>query len=177
MIRLICLVAVLSLALVAHPADAKKDQTKERDSDKAVRFTDALEKDPFAKDAQDMRRWLLGWVEETPDYIVVVCDILGPVPSEEPKYSAELMVQQLFGNVRFQIRNPAQKDELSVQVAGVESVLAVYRLILAKDPTARIEYFDELLEVQKKGQLREHMEPIVDERCAERDERQQVASL
>lgn len=169
--RLICLLAMLSLTTVAGGVEPK-----ERDADKAVRLTDALEKDPFAPDAGDMRKWLIEWLVETPDYLVTICDILGPVPAEDPKYSAELMGQMMFGNVRFQIRNPAQKDELLFQVAGVESVLTVYSVIVRKDSTARLDYFDELLELQGKGKLREHMEPIITDKCSRQDERQQVAS-
>jgi hypothetical protein len=164
-------VLICAMALCATAAAV---ELGEKDADKAVRFTDALEKNPFAEDATDMRRWLIGWLEETPDYLVVVCDVLGPEPANS-KYGAELFGQMLFGNVRFQIRNPAQKDETSLQVAGVESVLATYRAMLAKDPAARVEYLDELLALQKQGKLREHLEPTIAEKCSEPDERQQVA--
>lgn len=155
-------------------ATAAAVELGEKDAEKAVRFTDALEKNPFAEDATDMRRWLIGWLEETPDYTVVVCDVLGPEPTQS-KYGAELFGQLLFGNVRFQIRNPARKDETSLQVAGVESVLNAYSVILVKDPTAHVGYLDELLALQKQGKLRDHLEPVVAEKCSEPDDRQQVA--
>lgn len=155
-------------------ATAAAVELGEKSAEKAVRFTDALEKNPFAEDAPDMRRWLIQWLEETPDYLVVVCDVLGPEPATS-KYGAELFGQMLFGNVRFQIRNPTRKDETSFQVAGVESVLITYSAILVKDPTAHVGYFDELLALQKQGKLRDHLEPIIAEKCSEPDDRQQVA--
>jgi hypothetical protein len=157
MIRLLVMAALTLLAQGAWAGES--------DADKAVRITDALEKNPFAADAEEQRTWLIEWLVETPDYLVTVCDILGPVPSEEPKYAMELMAQMMFGNVRFQIRNPASHDELQFQLAGVASALAVYRLIVAEDPTARLDYFDGLLAVQAEGRLREHMEPIITDKC------------
>lgn len=155
-------------------ATAAAVELGEKDAEKAARFTDTLENHPFAEDATDMRRWLIQWLEETPDYLVVVCDVLGP-ESAQSKYGAELFGQMLFGNVRFQIRNPAREDETSFQVAGVESVLATYRAILVKDPAAHVGYLDELLALQKQGKLRDHLEPIITEKCSEPDRRQQVA--
>ena len=168
--RLASLICAMALC-----ATAAAVELGEKEAEKAVRFTDALEKNPFAEDAADMRRWLIGWLEETPDYLVVVCDVLGPEPAAS-KYGAELFGQMLFGNVRFQIRNPTRKDETSFQVAGVESVLTTYSAILAKDPRAQVAYLDELLALQKHGKLRDHLEPIITEKCSEPDDRQQVAS-
>jgi hypothetical protein len=170
------LCVLLCSALVSAPMFAA-EPAAEKDADKAVRFTLALEKQPLADEAPEMRRWLLEWVVETPDYTVLVCDILGPIPNEDVPYGSELGVQQLFGNVTYQIRNPGDKDETRFQVAGVESVLKAYQAILAEDPKAHIGYFDGLLVEQRKGRLREHLEPIITDKCSERDERQQVVSL
>ncbi len=170
-LRVLICSALFSAPLLAAEPPAEKEV------DKAVRFTLALEKQPLADKAPEMRRWLLEWVIETPDYTVTICDILGPIPGEDVPYGSELGVQQLFGNVTYQIRNPGDKDEMRMQVAGVESVLKAYQAILAEDPKAHIGYFDGLLVEQRKGRLKEHMEPIITDKCSEGDERQQVASL
>jgi hypothetical protein len=146
------------------------ESAAERDTDKVVRLTDALEKDPLGEQASESRRWLVQWLTDTPDYAVTVCDILGPVPGKKLRYSGELMTQLLFGNVVYQIKNPTQKDETLFQLAGVESVLKVYAAILVKDPDSHIKYFDELLEKQKQGLLKEQMAPKISKACTKQIE-------
>jgi hypothetical protein len=150
-------------AIAAGPAT-------ERVTDKVVRLTDALEKDPLGDQAAESRRWLVEWLTDTPDYTVTVCDILGPVPSKKLRYGGELMSQLMFGNVAYQIRNPTQKDETLLQLAGVESVLKVYAAILVKDPDSHIKYFDELLEKQKQGLLKQQMAPTISKACTNQTE-------
>ncbi|MCL1635276.1 hypothetical protein M2650_11630 [Luteimonas sp. SX5] len=131
-----------------------------------VRFTRALEVDPLGENSSRVRGTLIEWLRNTQDYTVVVCDILGPIPGEKPPHSAELLVQQMFGNVAYQIEHPSEKDRNRLQVAGVESVLKAYSAILAEDAQARIPYLDGLLAERKKGALARHMGPIIAKGCA-----------
>lgn len=156
--------ALVCLLLVTFTASAA-DGRVEKDADKAVRYTQALEANPMRSDAREMRQWLIEWVAATPDFTVTVCDILGPVPSTKVKYGPELLLQQMFGNVTFQIKNPTRTDSVSVQTAGVESMLRAYAAILAKDPDAHIAHFDKLLGKQKDGSLKSHMAPLVTRSC------------
>ncbi len=133
--------------------------------DNVVRYTRELESHPLGADAPELRRQLLTWVEQTPDYAVVVCDILGPIPSGRPKYGNELLVQQVFGNVSYQIQHPDVKDIIRLQIAGVESVLKAYQAILDKDGSARISYLDGLLDHQNRGDLAESMAPTIRAKC------------
>ncbi len=73
----------LGLAMLAsHVVQAAAVQTTdastpvETDTAKAVRYTRALEAAPLAENALDMRKWLLRWILETPDYTVLVCNML-----------------------------------------------------------------------------------------------------
>lgn len=154
---LICLLSTCVPAMPVHAA--------EKDVARAVRYTEALETNPMHKDGKRMRQWLVEWLNATPDFTVTVCNILGPVPSTKVKYGPELFLQQMFGNVTFQIRNPTKTDSISVQTAGVVSLLKAYSTILAKDPGAGIPYFDNLLAKQRAGQLRDHMAPLIVQRC------------
>jgi hypothetical protein len=159
--RLLALFACLLLtSLPALPA-----QNAEKDVDKAVRYTEALESNPMRSDAKRMRQWLVEWLAATPDFEVTVCDILGPVPGDKLKYGPELLLQQMFGNVTFQIKNPTKTDSISVQTAGVVSLLKAYSMILAKDPNAHIPYFDNLLAKQRAGELKDHMAPLIVRHC------------
>jgi hypothetical protein len=158
--RLALLACLLLTSVPAMPApDAEKD------IDKAVRYTEALELNPMRTDAKRMRQWLMEWLAATPDFTVTVCNILGPIPGTKVKYGPELFLQQMFGNVTFQIKNPSKTDSISIQTAGVASLLKSYSVILAKDPGANIPYFDNLLTKQRAGQLRDHMAPLIVRSC------------
>jgi hypothetical protein len=141
-------------------------KTTETATVRAIRYTNILETDPLGENSIEMRRWLLQWITNTPDFTVIVCDILGPIPKDETiLYGPELLVQQMFGNVSYQINNPDNTDKFSQQFAGVESLLKAYSAILAKDPKARIPYFDDLLSKQKQNLLKVHMVSVVANGC------------
>lgn len=162
-------IAILLPLLLAAGA-AWSQQPSGGDSEEAkrvvLRYTRALEVDPLADTAPRTRRMLVEWLQDTKDYTVVVCDILGPIPAEKPPHSAELLAQQMFGNVAYQIEHPGEKDRNRLQIAGVESMLKSYSAILAEDPQARIPYLDGLLAEKKKGRLARHMAPIIAKGCA-----------
>ncbi|HJR74154.1 MAG TPA: hypothetical protein VJ806_11010 [Luteimonas sp.] len=159
-----------ALFLLLLAAGAASAQQPPPDSDEAkrvvLRYVRALEVDPLAETAPRARRMLMEWLKDTKDYKVVVCDILGPIPAQKPPHSAELLGQQMFGNVAYQIEHPGEKDRNRLQVAGVESMLKSYSALLAEDPQARIPYLDGLLAERKKGRLAQHMAPIIAKGCA-----------
>lgn len=161
-------IASLALMLAAGAASAQQPPAAYPGEAErfVVRFTRALEVDPLGETAPRVRRSLVEWLQNTKDYTVVVCDILGPIPGENPPHSAELLAQQMFGNVAYQIEHPGEKDRNRLQVAGVESVLKSYSAILAEDDRARIPYLDGLIAERKKGTLAQHMAPIIAKGCA-----------
>lgn len=158
---------LLPLLLAAGAAWSQQPSGDSEEAKRVVlRYTRALEVDPLADTAPRARRMLVEWLQDTKDYTVVVCDILGPIPAEKPPHSAELLAQQMFGNVAYQIEHPGEKDRNRLQIAGVESMLKSYSAILAEDPQARIPYLDGLLAEKKKGRLARHMAPIIAKGCA-----------
>ncbi|MFC4763892.1 hypothetical protein [Dyella koreensis] len=149
---------------------AVPSQHAEKDTDKFVRLTEALEADPLRSDGKAVRGWLMEWLTAAPDYTVTICDILGPIPNEDGvPHGPELLMQQMFGNAAYQIKTPGKTDMFSQQLAGMESVLRAYSAILAKDPGAHIPYFDDLLARQRNGSLREFMALVVGKGCAKKD--------
>ena len=157
--------AVLLFSLLMFAPVFAADKA-ESDAQKAARYTAALEKDPFASDAKEMRTWTFQWLVDTKDYRVVLClNILGTKKVDEVPYGGELMVQQMFGNVAYQINNPGKHDEASKQVAGMESMLKAYSVIIARDAKARMPYLDNLLAEQKKGTLKDYLAPVVQKSC------------
>lgn len=160
-------IASIGLLLAAGAVSAQDAPPRPGEAEQfVVRFTRALEVDPLGESSSRVRGTLIEWLQNTKDYTVVVCDILGPIPGEKPPHSAELLVQQMFGNVAYQIEHPSEKDRNRLQVAGVESVLKAYSAILSEDTQARIPYLDGLLAERKKGTLAQHMGPIIAKGCA-----------
>jgi hypothetical protein len=159
---------LLAAGVAAHAAETQSPEAAKKDAESAVRITESLEKDPWRADADADRQWLLSWVVETPDYMVKICDVLGPIPGDENVPNGrELLLQHMFGNVSWQIRHPGKTDLVALQAAAMESLLKVYAAFIAKDEKARIEYFDGLLEQQRKGTLAQHLAPLVNERCVD----------
>jgi hypothetical protein len=159
------LLAAVACLLIGSSAANAAGTTLEKEVEKAVRYTEELEANPMRKDAREMRQWLIQWLAETPAISVTVCDILGPIPGTKVKWGPELFLQQLFGNAAYQLKNPEKSDSISVQTAGVESLLKAYTVILAKEPGAKIPHFDKLLSKQRDGSLKSYMAPLVVKSC------------
>ena len=104
-------IALIGLLLAAGTVSAQDAPPRPGEAEQfVVRFTRALEVDPLGESSSRVRGTLIEWLQNTKDYTVVVCDILGPIPGEKPPHSAELLVQQMFGNVAYQIEHPGEKD-------------------------------------------------------------------
>ena len=154
---------LLVLALIVEPS---WPQAQESETAKVVRFVAALESDPLGAESAEKREWLLSWVTETPDYTVVLCDVLGPIPKTDVPHGRELLLQYMFGNVAYQIQN-GKGDGVLPQVAGVESLLHAYSAIVEQKPDGHIPYFDELLALQRQGNLVERMIPLAAAKCTD----------
>lgn len=160
----------LTLLMLFAPAVRAAAPDSETDAQRAVRYNALLEKDPFSPDAPEMRKRLLNWLVETPDYTVNVClDVLGPKHTKNTPHGAELVVQQMFGNVAYQITHPGQHDEVELQVAGMESTLRAYAAIIPGHPKWHIKYLDSMLKKQAKGELKSYLTPLVNKSCHKKD--------
>ena len=151
----------------AQAPPATTATTPESESARFVRYTRALEASPDRADALEFRQWLMNWAVETPDYIVNVCDVLDlPNPGgDTTPHAGELLLQMMYGNAAFQIENGAQTDELSKQVAAVESALRAYAAFLAKDAKATVPHLDALIAKRDAGTLRAYLAPVVEKEC------------
>ena len=154
------------LGFIAFLASATSTPAAETNEAKFIRLTEQLERDPLGDADKSVRTWLMDWVAESKEITVVVCDILGPIPTEKVPYGAELFTQSLFGNAAFQIAHPEQmQNKVAAQLAGVRSLLRAYAAILAKDPDAHIPYFDRLLTEDRGGSLEALLTPTIDQKC------------
>ena len=155
------------LILSAFSAGAADTPAKETNAQKFVRLTRELERDPFSDRDKSKRAWLLMHAIDSKDIMVTVCDVLGPLPSDNVPHGGELVMQAMFGNAAFQLEHPHTRDEQAMQVAGMESLLSAYASILNEEPAARIPYFDEMQAKQAKGELAAPMAPAIKAKCTE----------
>ncbi|AWH48847.1 hypothetical protein C1925_06600 [Stenotrophomonas sp. SAU14A_NAIMI4_5] len=114
-----------------------------------------------------MRRWLFNWALETPDYQVIICPVLGlpETVDEETSIAPEVLAQQTFGNLAYQITEGSDGEELDRQLAGVESALKAYAVFMKADPSLKIPGVDHLAALKKAGTLRAHVAAVIEEKC------------
>lgn len=153
--------------LVAAALPALAWAAPEAETARFVRETRQLEVSPLQPGADDMRRWLFNWALETPDYQVIICPVLGlpETVDEETSIAPEVLAQQTFGNLAYQITEGSDGEELDRQLAGVESALKAYAVFMKADPSLKILGVDHLAALKKAGTLRAHVAAVIEEKC------------
>ena len=154
MLRAIAL--TLLFAAAARPALARGPSTAE-ERKRAVETTRKLEREPLSRSSTEARKWLFQWIVEIPDIHVTSCN--GPLDvlqkDEEDPYGQILYVQAVFGMAAFLVEHPAKKNDwITVQTAGIESVLRTYESLRKADSEARWKELDRLAAARKSGKLR-----------------------
>jgi hypothetical protein len=72
-------------------------------------------------------------------------------------------MQQTFGMAVFKLENPDKKnDEKAAQLAGFESMLRTYEVMVAQDEKAKNPEMDALLAKQKSGELKAVLDAAFD---------------
>ncbi|BDG01606.1 hypothetical protein [Anaeromyxobacter oryzae] len=161
--------AALALAALAPALALARGPSTPTERRRAVETTRRLEQQPLAKSSNAERRWLLQWIVEIPDIHVQGCS--GPLDAlaqdqDGERYGRLLFVQSMFGMAAYQVEHPKEKDWVTIQTAGIESVLRAYRSLLRSEPNARWEELDALLVAAKAGQLEAVVEKTM-EGCGE----------
>lgn len=153
-------------ALLSPVALGAQEPTGESDASRALRYTRVLEARPFDPAALPMRSWLAQWITESPDVMVVVCDVLGPVPGEDLPMGPELLLQYMAGNAAFQLQNPGSRtDPLKPPLAGIASMLLAYQAALQANPQARIPLYDQWIEQQATGAFERDRSADIQVKC------------
>lgn len=122
-----------------------------------VALTHKLEQNPLDKSLYDEKAWAKQWLEDIPDVNVNICaPVLFGVDfiKEQNKYTPQLSYQATFAEAVYIIEHPDKKSDTTAQyIAGVESALKAYSVIVKSDPAAKSKALDDLLEKQKQGKL------------------------
>lgn len=139
---------LLLLGIFAFGIQTSFAQSK-ADKDKAafISNTRLLEKKPFDDNAPLARQWNFKWLTDTKDVTITVCSgTLKLIPEKKNKFHSELFLQFNFGMAVFSLQNPDKKDdEVAATVAGLESALRTYEVMVAENPKAKNQAMDDLL--------------------------------
>jgi hypothetical protein len=156
--KLSTIIAILIIGLTAQAAFAQSQADKDK---KAFLInTRILEKKPFDPNANAARQWNFKWVSDTDQVSVVVCgESFKLIPEKKNKFKGELLMQYMFGMAAYKLENPDKKDdENAAQLAGVESMLRTYEVMVAENDKAKNAELDALLVKQKNGELQKAIE-------------------
>lgn len=89
-----------------------------------------------------------------PVEFTVCLDQLGPLLQTKDEGHAAVFWQSVFGSGDFVEQYPDRaKDKYAYMVAGLESALRSYEIILPKNPKSRLPLLDELVKVRNDGRL------------------------
>ena len=154
---------LVALACVAQDTSGAPSTRAERD--RAVKITQQLEADPLNPALRPDRQWLLEWIKAVPDIVVNVC--VDPAQEKsEYRYNRELVMQKLFSSAEYIIQSSSRnRNDLSVETAGVEGALKAYQAILKKYPDSHSPYWDRLLKKQQDGTLRDYVDAYMQTAC------------
>lgn len=142
--------------LTSFSVVVRSQQPATTDAETLVQAWSFLEEKPLDDRAREMRAWAITYVSSTDDVTVVLCggDLRKPLLDKKNKNSSELLSQYAIGMAAFKLRNPDKKDdENAAQVAGMESALKVYQLIIKDRPKTQTAGMDDLVAKRDKGLL------------------------
>lgn len=144
--KLLLAAAVLSLfSTSAFAADASSAEDKA----KVITISRTLEADPLAANGRELRTWAIKFISEAPDVAVIVCmDPMSDLLHDKRyKYSGELLTQEMIGQAAFVIEHPeVDPKSTGAIIGGMTSMLKAYQSLLAKDPKAKRDYLDAIVD-------------------------------
>ena len=151
-INMLALALVLAFGLV--PVSVAQAQSSAQDRARFVSITRQLEATPLQADSRADREWALQWLTEVPDVSVTICmTSLGNLGGDY-RYGGEVALQYVFAMAVQVIEHPeTASDQNALQLAGAEGALRAYRSILGREPEAKSDVLDSLLETEAGGGL------------------------
>lgn len=148
------ILAFFILGILTQTALAQNTSTIDKPT--FIKAAKILEQDPFIKDAKKYREALTFYLIETKDVSLVLCTSEATKAAFDKKYkfSNELFSQNMYGMAVFKLENPDKAtDEKATQLAGVESMLRAYEVMVKQNPKAKFAAVDSLLDKRTNGSL------------------------
>ena len=152
--KLSMIIALLAIGLTAQIGLAQTQKEKDRAS--FISNTKLLERKPLDPNADIARQWGFKWVADTDEVSVVLCsDTMKLIPEKKNKFKSELLMQFTFGMAVFKLEHPDKKDdENAAQLAGIESMLRAYEVMIAENDKAKNVELDGLLVKRNNNELK-----------------------
>ena len=128
----------------------------------ADRLLTSLEQDPLSADAPARRMVLTAWVVASPEVGELVPDdkYVGDIFSSDHPYSSELFMQYMFGIALAQAKKSDSSERSAHIEAGIRSMLAAYKSLVAADESLRDRFLDELDRFRQLGKLASYIESV-----------------
>src|SRR5258706_993215 len=154
---------LLLLSASSHAADAVNPIT----NDKVSQLSLMLERKPLGKGGGMLRALLLDWEDNSKDVVDVVCPgLFKSLLDKSTPYQPILFSQFIIGSAASQIATPSAKGQLMPQqLAGIRSMLHVYRSLRALDSNVSLPELDNYAAHDADGTLEPFMKPPADSDC------------
>lgn len=143
---------VCGFVLLAPKLSAQATSTSQERAGWA-RLAHQLERNPLDPRLSREGSRAVARLVEIHDFHVVLCDEFFRGFDGQYKYSQEMVRQYVLATAAFQIEHGA--DMVAENLAGAESALRAYQVILRKDPKARSEWLEELEKEENGGTLKD----------------------
>lgn len=132
-----------------------------------IKTARALEEKPFDKETVKMREKSLRWIIETDQVHIVACSgVLSPFLDKKNKLGGELTTAYTIGMAAFKLENPDKaSDENAAQLAGLETALKSYEVMLKEKPKNKFDAVNELLAKRTDGTLAKY---VADAECGKK---------
>lgn len=140
-------VALALAAIAATPGAAQK-----ADHQQLFDAKHFLEDNPFDKDAVALRGWALQWINKTKDVTVLLCEVSTVFVDDKKKVGPELLAQYMIGMATFKLQNKGAEEQ-TAQLAGLDSALNAYRVMVEQKPEVKDPAFDALQQKRADGDL------------------------
>ena len=93
-------------------------------------------------------------------------DLLAHALDDDYPYSREVNLQVVLSGAALTIEHPSKaRNDVAVYTAGVEGALRAYEGLLKSKPDGHLAALDDLLEMQRRGELMDHIAKLAKERC------------
>jgi hypothetical protein len=132
-------------------------------TEEALEIMRRVEREPLSAEAPGLRRTALDWVVNSKELgdLSIETSYLRELENSNWPFKGEMVIQFLFGSAIWRMTGDSlRSDPLAQAEAGLRSVLAAYKNMLAADAKLREPSLDDLDEVRRLGKLRAYIRDI-----------------
>jgi len=148
----------LLLTSLSSKSQEKRGPSTPEERQQALDHIHNWQSDPLGPQAKDQFGWVLKWFADVPDLTVHVCTVFDKLPKGDKKDSATIFGGEFMGQGAFVLENSDKKDDRQAEyVAGVQSALRVYELLVKTNPKDRQPYLDEVVQRREAGTLADYV--------------------